>query len=50
MAGGQTGTDAAKQLMFGNVSTPVPFTRPKREAKPLSEETAEEVSVVPEAT
>jgi len=50
MASGSTSNEASRKLMFGNISTPVPFTRPQREAKALSEETAEEVSTVPSTT
>lgn len=38
-----TGVEAARKLMFGNISkasTPVPFTKPQRESKSLSQETA----------
>lgn len=50
VASGSTSNEASRKLMFGNISTPVPFTRPQREAKPLSQETAEEVSTVSSTT
>lgn len=44
LARGNTDNESAKKFLYGNVSTPVPFTRPQRAAKPLSQETAEEVA------
>lgn len=34
------GAEAGRKLMFGNASTPVPFIRPQRKSKPLTDETA----------
>ncbi|MES2769497.1 MAG: monovalent cation:proton antiporter-2 (CPA2) family protein [Bdellovibrionota bacterium] len=37
------GAEAGRKLLLGNASTPVPFTKPQRESKPLTQETAVEV-------